>query len=212
MTRSTNNSERCSTRDSILDAAQKLFADKGFADTSVSSIARTAGVTKSLIHHHFGSKERLWNEVKNRCFSEYFEVQKQEMVSTASDIEFVRNAIVRLFDVFRGNPELARLIAWHLVEPGHDSHEEEYELVSLGIKKLLEGQRIGHMRRDINPRYAVIAFLNLIVQWFIGKREYLEWLDMDPDMPEADEEYLQTILKIFFEGIIPRCPACGTPE
>jgi TetR/AcrR family transcriptional regulator len=212
MSRSPNNTDHHSTRDAILDAAQGLFADRGFADTSVSRIAEAAGVTKSLIHHHFGSKDQLWREVKNRRFREYFDIQRQELVETAPDIECVRDGIIRLFNVFRGDPELARLIAWHIVEPGHDSHEEEYELITKGIEKLLEGQEIGHMRRDIDPRYAVVAFLSLIIQWFIGRREYLAWLDLSADRTDVDEEYLDTILKIFFEGIIPRGPDRPTME
>jgi len=45
------------TKDVILDAAQEIFIERGFSDTSMSRIAKKANVTKSLIHHHFGSKE-----------------------------------------------------------------------------------------------------------------------------------------------------------
>src|SRR5690606_25552520 len=47
------------TRAEILEAAEQLFLQDGFGRTSISAIARLAGVTKSLIHHHFGTKEAL---------------------------------------------------------------------------------------------------------------------------------------------------------
>lgn len=47
------------TRQRILEAAERLFAEQGFDGTGVDAIASSAGVTKSLIYHHFGNKHRL---------------------------------------------------------------------------------------------------------------------------------------------------------
>ena len=46
------------SRAAILDAAERTFVDKGFAGASMSEIAERSGVTKSLIHHHFGRRKR----------------------------------------------------------------------------------------------------------------------------------------------------------
>ena len=43
----------------ILDAALKLFAEKGYASTSISSIAETANISKGLMYNYFKSKEEL---------------------------------------------------------------------------------------------------------------------------------------------------------
>jgi AcrR family transcriptional regulator len=48
------------TRDSILEAARRLFADKGFDATTVRAIAGDAGVDPAMIHHFFGTKEELF--------------------------------------------------------------------------------------------------------------------------------------------------------
>jgi AcrR family transcriptional regulator len=48
------------TRAAILTAARTLFADGGFAGTSVRSIASAAGVDAALVHHYFGSKDDLF--------------------------------------------------------------------------------------------------------------------------------------------------------
>lgn len=52
-------SDSARTRRSIVDAARRQFADRGFRGTSVRSIAAEAGVDASLIHHHFGGKSQL---------------------------------------------------------------------------------------------------------------------------------------------------------
>jgi AcrR family transcriptional regulator len=52
-----------SARDKILEAAEALFCTTGFEGTSVASIAARAGVTKAGVFYHFGSKEKLFEEV-----------------------------------------------------------------------------------------------------------------------------------------------------
>ncbi|RVW09228.1 TetR/AcrR family transcriptional regulator [Prescottella agglutinans] len=47
------------TRDRILRAARHQFADKGFDRTTIRSIAAEAGVDSALVHHYFGTKQRL---------------------------------------------------------------------------------------------------------------------------------------------------------
>ena len=48
------------TREAILDAARDAFADRGFAATSIRSIATAAGVDGALVHHYFGTKQQLF--------------------------------------------------------------------------------------------------------------------------------------------------------
>ena len=48
-----------STRDKILDAAEILFAEKGFDGTSVRAITEKAGVNLAALNYHFGSKSGL---------------------------------------------------------------------------------------------------------------------------------------------------------
>jgi len=47
------------TVENILDAAEALFAEKGFAETSMRSITSEAGVNLAAVNYHFGSKQKL---------------------------------------------------------------------------------------------------------------------------------------------------------
>lgn len=47
----------------LLREARKLFAAKGFADTSIEDITSAAGITRGGLYHHFGSKEALFEAV-----------------------------------------------------------------------------------------------------------------------------------------------------
>lgn len=54
---------REATTAAILKAARKLFAARGFDDTSIDDIASEAGVAKGAVYHHFESKEEIFTQV-----------------------------------------------------------------------------------------------------------------------------------------------------
>jgi len=60
------NAQPPDTKERILDAAELLFADHGFAATSMRSITAEAGVNLAAANYHFGSKEALFEAVLSR--------------------------------------------------------------------------------------------------------------------------------------------------
>jgi len=60
------NTRAFSTKDRILDAAERLFAQHGFAGTSLRQVTSLAEVNSAAVNYHFGSKEMLINEVFRR--------------------------------------------------------------------------------------------------------------------------------------------------
>ncbi len=54
------------TRERILDAAERLFGERGFAETSLREITARARVNLAAVHYHFGSKDGLIAEVLRR--------------------------------------------------------------------------------------------------------------------------------------------------
>lgn len=51
------------TRASIIDAARRVFAHRGFAATTVAALAEAAGLAPSAIYHYFGGKAELYEAV-----------------------------------------------------------------------------------------------------------------------------------------------------
>lgn len=62
----TSTGARSNTRNIILDAAEKLFAEKGIGGTSIRAVIAAAGVNSAAVHYHFGSKEQLITGVFRR--------------------------------------------------------------------------------------------------------------------------------------------------
>jgi AcrR family transcriptional regulator len=63
---STDEAQRTATRTNLLNAAERLFGDRGFASVSVREITSAVGASVAAVNYHFGSKERLIEEVLGR--------------------------------------------------------------------------------------------------------------------------------------------------
>ena len=64
------NTTHFSTKERILGAAEELFAQHGFAGTSLRQVTSRADVNIAAVNYHFGSKENLVNEVFRRRMDE----------------------------------------------------------------------------------------------------------------------------------------------
>src|SRR4051812_5849599 len=74
------------TRALLLDAAEEVFAEKGFMAASLDDIASAAGYTKGAIYKHFSTKEDLFLAVSDRYWRRYFD-NFAEVLATATHIE-----------------------------------------------------------------------------------------------------------------------------
>jgi AcrR family transcriptional regulator len=62
------------TRSLLLDAAEEVFAEKGFTAATLDDIASAAGYTKGAIYKHFSAKEDLFLAVSDRHWRRYFDI------------------------------------------------------------------------------------------------------------------------------------------
>jgi TetR/AcrR family transcriptional regulator len=194
------------TRRRILEAGFDLFVDRGYAAVSMRELARRSGVTKSLIHHHFGTKEALWDAVKEAAFVRYFESQKAELLAAETpDAELLRKGVVRYFHFLKDNPRVVRLFTWMHLEGDRSCNEMDSELVALGADRVRRAQQRGLLRNDLNPTHVVTTFINACSQWFQTREQHRGWDGMG-----SDDEYLDDFLKIFMDGLAPSAATSGT--
>lgn len=194
------------TRRQILAAALDLFVENGFADVSMRQIAEKSGVTKSLIHHHFGSKEALWEATKEQALAQYAAEQKQELEQAgAPDGRLLRDGVVKYFRFLQDNPQVARLLAWTHMEGDTTCGEMDAELVRLGAERVRQAQQGGVFRADVNPVHVVTLFILVCTQWFQARTHHGQWPGMG-----SDDEFLDDFLKIYMDGLSPDGPRSAT--
>lgn len=71
------------TRSLLLDAAEEVFAEKGFNTATLDDIAQAAGYTKGAIYKHFAGKEELFLAVNDRYWRRYFDNFAEVMTKTS---------------------------------------------------------------------------------------------------------------------------------
>jgi AcrR family transcriptional regulator len=81
------------TREAILAAARNAFADKGYDGASIRIIATSAGVDPALVHHYFGTKDKLFLAAMN------LPVDPGALITKAvdGDLDDIGERLVRMF-------------------------------------------------------------------------------------------------------------------
>jgi AcrR family transcriptional regulator len=98
--------ETRSTRDVILDAAERRFAERGFAGVSVREIASDAGLkNQASLYHHFKNKKALYEAVLARGVAPILEMVASSNAPTDTGL-----TLEQLVDYLAGHPHLPRLI------------------------------------------------------------------------------------------------------
>ena len=94
------------TETKILEAAEKLFKEKGYALTSTVEIAREAGCNQALVHYYFRSKEKLFTKVFEKIahliLSSFFQIDEKDL----SFDDRLKLKIESHFNVLAANPRL----------------------------------------------------------------------------------------------------------
>lgn len=99
------------SRAQIIEAAIELFAEQGYG-ASMRDIATQAGVTRSLIHHHFESKDGLWEAVKEALFGQFIEAQRSLLSTDNPDASQGRSSLEDYATFLQNNPNLVRIMCW----------------------------------------------------------------------------------------------------
>jgi AcrR family transcriptional regulator len=192
------------TREDILDAAERLFAEHGFGDVPTSRIAREAGVSQSQIHYHFETKRKLWGAVFQRRFAEYFAVQSRMLDNAEmAGSERMRASIEAYFGFFRANPRFVKLLGRSRLDAIEENNEWSMsaELMRRGAEVISESQKNGELRNDVPAEFILIGFLSLVAEWFLSRDQYLSKAGVTGDFEHVDDQYLDFILKVYLRGI-----------
>lgn len=114
--------EALATRDAILDAAERLFAQGGVSRTSLQHIAAASGVTRGAIYWHFRDKAELFNEMMNRAVMPLEALHQPAGTAGPAGAEDpvaeVRSWVLGAFRLAATDPQVRRVfeIATHKVE------------------------------------------------------------------------------------------------
>jgi AcrR family transcriptional regulator len=103
-----NEEIRQEKRQHILDAALKLFADNGFHATSISSIAKEAGISKGLMYNYFENKEALLRSIADEISTDIMNMMNPDQDDEITTQE-MKDFFTLLFESLQEKIELWKL-------------------------------------------------------------------------------------------------------
>lgn len=101
----------------IMNTALEHFSDYGFHATTISHIAKHAGISKGLMYNYFKSKEDLLAAIINRSLDEIYNNFNPDRDNNLTPDEF-ENFIRRIFAIFRENRQFWKLIYRVMLQRG----------------------------------------------------------------------------------------------
>ena len=195
MAKPVNHSE---TRQQLLRAALKHFANSGYAATSVQHIVDDAKLSKPALYYHFQDKAGLFQALVHEAHDERYRLLC-EAAEQSRDIRGQLEAILTvLFDYFLKNRELMRIsFATMFAAPGEvpeglcytDKCERNFEFVHSLIKR---AQKNGELEKRFDAREIAFGFYGLVNSYLVSQ---LVMRDCKPDKKTA-----RRIVELFLTG------------
>ena len=201
--RSGRSAERTQAR--ILEAATRLFVDKGFDGARVDELAALAQVNKRMLYAYFGNKEGLYAAVLRSNFERVLKSAGEASLPAGSAVERTR-AILRWYLRFlAGNSDFVRLLGWESLNLGRVESAAIAEVASAGLSRLetilSDGVRDGSLRGDDELRYLVVAVSGMCLAFF-NRRALLEALwGVDLSQAETLDAIASSLERLLLDGL-----------
>lgn len=147
--------EAGSRRDQLLAIAGRLFAEKGFRNTTVRDIADAAGILSGSLYHHFDSKESMVDELLNSFQDELFGKYDEILASRADARTKLERAVRVSFEAIAEHPHEVAIFqndADHLIGFERFGYLADRNVQSrqVWVTLLEEGVRTGVLRGDLD--------------------------------------------------------------
>lgn len=193
----------------ILDAALKLFIEKGYEETTVLDIiGHMGGMTRGAFYHHFKSKEEVFDALSDQLFHDsnpFDDAKKQNHLNGLEKLKYILKSAstqdtkaqqlsISVMQLLSSPAFLKKLI----IETNRDT------LVPMCREIIEEGKKDGSIQVD-NPQIAAEAFVFLTNFWTIptlfpmSEKEAWDKLKMMKTMLDSiglvvlDDEYLEQL-------------------
>src|SRR5258708_33947050 len=179
------------TRQRILNVATQEFSGKGYDGARIDDIMRLSKVSKNLIYHYFGSKEKLFIAVLESAYQGWHAYQMAWPLDVSSPIDGIRKLVQSTFKYWRDNPEFIGLLNSENFHKG--KHLRKSKLTKAGYSGLLgniasllkEGEEAGDFRSGVDPVEFYIS-ISALAYHYLSNRYTLSYL-LDRKFSTEDE-------------------------
>jgi len=182
------------TPERILDAAEDLFAHKGYKGTSLGDVAQQVGIRSPSLYNHFRNKEALYRAVLARLLDD-FAAPMEELTKGPISDQRLQDWLETIVRKHHANPNLARLLQHAALSggPGTNDLIERFFQPMFGTDEGLAQPGLRALGAAGLQPWAVMAFNNLVMSYVTMAPMYRDLLGQDPFSEEALERQLALV-------------------
>lgn len=197
-TRDAHHHNSAATREAILEAAERIFADKGLEGARTDALAAAAGVNKALLYYYFESKEGLYRAVLEGYLADFNRRALDVLSAPGSARSLLLRYINLNFDFIGAHRHHGPLFQRMLMadEKNWVRVAREHGLPRLNalLKVIERGMRKGELQR-MDAAHAAISLVSLVVFYFSAAPVLRAISGIDPYTRANVERRRQEVLK-----------------
>jgi AcrR family transcriptional regulator len=188
------------TRERIMEAAAKLFSEKGYAGTTTRAIAEMADVNEVTLFRHFGTKENLAQEIMDQLGGPAIAADLHHQFSGdyLQDLTFFGRAMLSVMSERSNEMRMAICEAGNFPEFRDIVAENPRQLRRM-LAGYFERQMEAGIMRKGKPELLAQAFLGMFFSYVV-----LENFLSDSIQPRvSQEEIVEEFVTLFIQGTLP---------
>lgn len=196
----TDKSRPKTRKDRIMDAALRIFAEKGFQNSTITEISKEAGVSEATIYEYFGTKEDLLFAIPEKISNDTFE-ESSKVIPYIKGVEGKIRAILLFYvQLYQSNPNYSALVLLQLMSNKRFRHTPAHAAIRRSSHGLLDcikaGIADGTFKKDSNPYLVRSMLMGAIEHMFI------HWhMQGMPKQKTSIVDMLDPLIEIVLEGI-----------
>ena len=190
----------------ILDAAIKVFADRGYHGSRVSDIASEAGIAYGLVYHYFKNKEEILETIFRERWSGFLEAIEAIAAGPNSTEDKLLSVAALILNAYRVRSDWVKVLVFEIQRSSRFAEPEQVKAVGRLFQSvagiLRDGQTAGELRSDLNPDIACYVFIGGLD--IVLTSRVLGVIEIEGG-PESEKAYYlevaRTVVDIFFNGL-----------
>jgi TetR/AcrR family transcriptional regulator len=195
------------TRQALLRAGARLFAESGYDGVRVDALARRAGVNKAMINYHFGGKRQLYETIMSSAFRELADRVAELRASSRPADELLSRFVEGFAEIATDRlPNFPALVVRGILGAGRISPKLLPVMAEIlgGMHEIIErGARDGSLRR-VDPNAAYMNLIGGLAFFFAtepARRHAFETQGLG-EPPSADT-YVRYVQELLRRGLAP---------
>lgn len=194
-----------STQDRILEAARKVFVEKGMAGARMQDIANEAGINKALLHYYFTSKDMLFEQIFSNTSKTFIPHVNELLQSDIPLFEKIEHICADYISMVMRNPFMPLFLINEVNKQSSDFLKRMWGKQKPDLSKFIEQVQQEVKKGTIKPIHPAHLYMNIMsmcVFPFLGKpmMQFMTKLT-DKEFNQLMEERKKLVSQLIIDSI-----------